>query len=185
MTFRFFSKDSEAHQQHVRQVLQWLLEIKPFVKASSVSFQGYIIAQGQLHMDPDKVRAVTEWPAPSNLKQLQRFLGFAHFYTCFIRNYSCLAAPLSPPPPLRSTAPLKQRQRSWNSSVASLPLQSSLSQTQNSSSSWIWMPPTPWSVLFCPNVPPLIRSSTHVHSFTISAHLQRDIFTLVTGNSWQ
>ena len=71
-------KDLEAHQQHVHQVLQWLLENKLFVKAekcellaSSVSFLGYIIAQRQLRVDPAKVRAVTEWPALSNLKQLQ------------------------------------------------------------------------------------------------------------------
>ncbi|KAM9401190.1 uncharacterized protein ACWYII_030833 [Salvelinus alpinus] len=41
-----------------------------------MSFLGYIIAQGQSRMDPAKVMAVTEWPAPSNLKQLQRFLGY-------------------------------------------------------------------------------------------------------------
>lgn len=46
-------------------------------------------------MDPAKVTAVTEWPAPTNLKQLQRFLGFADFYRRFIRNYSRLAAPLT------------------------------------------------------------------------------------------
>ena len=81
-----FSKDPEAHQQHVGQVIQRLLENKLFVKAdkcafhaTSMSFLGYIIAQGQLRMDPAKVMAVTEWPAPSNLKQLQCFLGFASF----------------------------------------------------------------------------------------------------------
>ena len=46
-------------------------------------------------MDPAKVLAVTEWLAPPNLKQLQHFLGFAHFYRRFIRNYSHLAAPLT------------------------------------------------------------------------------------------
>lgn len=50
---------------------------------------------GQVQMDPAKVSAVTEWPAPTNLKQLQRFLGFANFYRRFIRNYSHLAAPLT------------------------------------------------------------------------------------------
>ena len=62
---QIFFKDSEAHQQHVRQVLQRPLENKLFVKAekcdlhaSSVSLLGYIIAQGRLSMDPAKVRAV-------------------------------------------------------------------------------------------------------------------------------
>lgn len=94
--------DPDAHQHHVCQVLQRLLENKLFVKAekcefhaASVFFLGYIIAQGQLCIDPAKVMAVTEWPAPSNLKQLQRFLGFAHFHRHFIRSYSHLAAPLT------------------------------------------------------------------------------------------
>lgn len=46
-------------------------------------------------MDPAKITAVTEWPAPTTLNQLQCVLGFAHFYWCFIRNYSHLAAPLT------------------------------------------------------------------------------------------
>ena len=60
-----FSKDIEAHKQHVHQVIQSLLENKVFVKAekcefhvSSVTLLDYIIAQGQLRMDPAKVRAV-------------------------------------------------------------------------------------------------------------------------------
>lgn len=62
-----FSKDIESHKQHVHQVLQRLLENELFVNAekcefhvTSVSFLGYIIAQGELRMDPAKVRAVTE-----------------------------------------------------------------------------------------------------------------------------
>ncbi|KAI2645880.1 Transposon Tf2-11 polyprotein [Labeo rohita] len=32
---------------------------------------------------------------PTNIKELQRFLGFANFYRCFIRNFSTVAAPLT------------------------------------------------------------------------------------------
>ncbi len=46
-------------------------------------------------MDERKVRAVTEWPQPSTIKELQRFLGFANFYRRFIRNYSIVSAPLT------------------------------------------------------------------------------------------
>ena len=63
--------------------------------ASTVTFLGHIITQGQVRMDPEKVRAVFDWPKPDNRKQLQRFLGFANFYRCFIRNYSRIAAPLT------------------------------------------------------------------------------------------
>lgn len=35
-------------------------------------------------MDETKVKAVTEWPQPTTLKELQRFRGFANFYRRFI-----------------------------------------------------------------------------------------------------
>uniref|UniRef100_A0A8C5N9Y2 Gypsy retrotransposon integrase-like protein 1 n=1 Tax=Gouania willdenowi TaxID=441366 RepID=A0A8C5N9Y2_GOUWI len=96
-----FSKTPSEHQQHVRMVLQRLLENKLFVKSEKcefhvpeISFLGYIVAQGEMQMDPAKVSAVTEWPPPTNRKQLQRFLGFANFYRRFIRNYSSIAVPL-------------------------------------------------------------------------------------------
>ncbi|XP_073320718.1 uncharacterized protein [Pagrus major] len=63
--------------------------------APSVSFLGYIVAQGSVQMDPAKVSAVSSWPVPDSHKQLQRFLGFANFYRRFIRNYSSIAAPLT------------------------------------------------------------------------------------------
>ncbi|KAK7925711.1 hypothetical protein WMY93_008021 [Mugilogobius chulae] len=97
-----FSKDLETHKLHVRKVLQRLLENKLFVKAEkcqfhapSVSFLGYIIAQGKVQMDPEKLTAVREWPSPTSRKELQRFLGFANFYRRFIRNFSRVAAPLT------------------------------------------------------------------------------------------
>ncbi|KAK3555671.1 hypothetical protein QTP86_027417 [Hemibagrus guttatus] len=42
-------------------------------------------------MDMANVRAVTDWPAPTTVRELQRFLGFANFYRRFIWNYSSMA----------------------------------------------------------------------------------------------
>ena len=70
-----FSQSLEEHQEHVRLVLQRLLENKLYVKAEKcefharkVSFLGFIVGEGQLQTDPEKVRAVAEWPVPENTK---------------------------------------------------------------------------------------------------------------------
>ena len=39
-------------------------------------------------MDTEKVQKILDWPAPSTVKGLQSFLGFANFYRCFIKNHS-------------------------------------------------------------------------------------------------
>jgi len=45
-------------------------------------------------MDPVKVAGVTEWPTPSNRKEVQSFLGFTNLYRRFIQGFSHLARPL-------------------------------------------------------------------------------------------
>ena len=97
-----YSGSMEEHISHVCQVLTRLLENRLFVKAEkcdfhvdTVSFLGYIIQSGSIKPDPEKIRAVEEWPVPKSRKELQRFLGFANFYRRFIRDYSKVASPLT------------------------------------------------------------------------------------------
>lgn len=45
-------------------------------------------------MDPAKVKAVKDWPAPKNTNELQRFIGFANFYRRFIDQFSKTTRPL-------------------------------------------------------------------------------------------
>ena len=45
-------------------------------------------------MDPTKFKAVTDWPPPQNITELQRFIGFANFYRQFIDQFSQVARPL-------------------------------------------------------------------------------------------
>lgn len=45
-----------------------------------------------VRMDPEKVQAVQNWKTSFTPKEVQHFLGFAHFYTNFIRNFGSIAA---------------------------------------------------------------------------------------------
>ena len=59
-----------------------------------MEFLGHIVGQGIVRMDPAKVSAVLDWPAPRTVKELQSFLGLANYYNRFIRTFANIAAPL-------------------------------------------------------------------------------------------
>ena len=112
-----FSSTLTEHKDHVRQVLQALLDAKPFVKAEkclfhvkTVTFLGFIVSEGMVHMDPNKVTAVLKWRVPQSVKEVQRFLGFANFYCRFIWNFNAVAAPI-----IASTKKEQSSRFAWNS----------------------------------------------------------------------
>ncbi|XP_066455871.1 unconventional myosin-VIIb [Eleutherodactylus coqui] len=45
-----------------------------------IAFLGYVISPSAIRMDSDKVKAITEWVQPANLKTLQRFLRGEHVW---------------------------------------------------------------------------------------------------------
>ncbi|KAK3548969.1 hypothetical protein QTP70_022645, partial [Hemibagrus guttatus] len=110
-----YSMSFEEHVCHVRTVLTRLLQNHLYVKGEKckfhcikITFLGYVISQQGVEMDQTKVRAVTEWPEPTTVRELQCFLGFAIFYQRFIRNYSSIAGPLT------SLLKGKPRRLVWN-----------------------------------------------------------------------
>jgi hypothetical protein len=97
-----YSDSLAEHKVHVRQVLRKLKEAGLYLKpekcefhVQEVKYLGLIITTEGVRMDPAKVTAVREWETPSNLKDVQAFLGFANFYRRFILGYSKIVAPLT------------------------------------------------------------------------------------------
>ena len=60
-----------------------------------MGFLGHIITPEGIKTDPEKTRAVKEFPIPTKLKELQAFLGLAGYYRRLIPEYSKIAKPLS------------------------------------------------------------------------------------------
>lgn len=97
-----FSKTKEEHEQHVRQVLQRLREAKVYAKISkcefflpTVEFVGFQVANGELKMLDDKVKAILNWPAPTNLTELRSFIGLVQYYRRFIHHLAHISRPLT------------------------------------------------------------------------------------------
>jgi len=42
---------------------------------------GMIIGPEGVKMDPSKLEAISKWPVPTKVKEVQSFLGFANCYT--------------------------------------------------------------------------------------------------------
>ena len=62
---------------------------------TSMEYLGLIIKEGQLSMDPVKLKGISDWLVPTTIKQVRAFLGFGNFYRRFIQKFSELALPLN------------------------------------------------------------------------------------------
>ncbi|KAF8749037.1 Reverse transcriptase (RNA-dependent DNA polymerase) [Rhizoctonia solani] len=96
-----FSKNPKDHPTHVREVLTRLMKNQLFCKLSkchfhvtTVDYLGIVISPSGFSMDQKKIKAVTSWPQPKTVKQVQAFLGFVNYLRRFIPNFSLVARPL-------------------------------------------------------------------------------------------
>ena len=46
-------------------------------------------------MDPEKVKAVSEWKQPTSATEIRSFLGLAGYYRRFIKGFSKIARPMT------------------------------------------------------------------------------------------
>ncbi|KAM4696091.1 uncharacterized protein WCC33_014822 [Rhinophrynus dorsalis] len=86
-----YSSILQEHRNHVQQVLQQLRAHSLYAKlekcvfeTSQIEFLGFVIASGSITMDPWKVTAILDWPAQTNIKELQRIVGSVSFFRTFI-----------------------------------------------------------------------------------------------------
>jgi len=60
----------------------------------SVVFLGFVVNKNGVHVDPEKIKAIQEWPTPQNVGDIRSFHGLTSFYRRFVPNFSSLASPL-------------------------------------------------------------------------------------------
>jgi hypothetical protein len=112
-----YSKTWADHLRHLRTVLDELRRHQLFIKcnkcsfgASSIAYLGHVISVVGVSMDPAKVQAIHDWPAPRLARAVRGFLGLAGYYRKFVHNYRAIAAPL--------TTLLKKEGFSWDDAAA-------------------------------------------------------------------
>ena len=60
----------------------------------SIDYLDYHISAAGIEPTTEKVKAILEAPAPSNVSQLRSFLGLGNYYAKFLPQLSTLLAPL-------------------------------------------------------------------------------------------
>ena len=97
-----FSKTYSEHVMHVRRVLETLREKRLQVNAEKsmycqeeLVYLGHIISEKGVRMDPEKIRAIVEWPRPKTVTEIRSFHGMVNVYRKYIRHFSEISAPLT------------------------------------------------------------------------------------------
>ncbi|TYK22548.1 retrotransposon protein, putative, Ty3-gypsy subclass [Cucumis melo var. makuwa] len=97
-----YSVDREAHEEHVRIVLQTLRDKQLYTKFSKckfwlehVVFLGYVVSAKGVSVYPQKVEVVINWKRPTSATEVCSFLGLVGYYRRFIEDFSRLALPLT------------------------------------------------------------------------------------------
>ena len=61
---------------------------------SQLKFLGHVVSAAGFQADPEKTQAIRDFPVPTCLKGVQRFVGMVGWYHRFVPNFSKLAEPL-------------------------------------------------------------------------------------------
>lgn len=90
-----YGSTKQEHNDRLERVLQRALEIgikfnkeKSNISQHEVKYLGHIFSKDGVKVDPTKVQAINQMPPPTNLTELQRFMGMVNYLGSYIQNLS-------------------------------------------------------------------------------------------------
>ncbi|KAF1323160.1 Pol protein, partial [Globisporangium splendens] len=92
----------DVHKRHLRSVLQCLRDNSLYCNlkkcifgASEIPILGCYVGKAGVRADPEKIKAIADWPIPKNVKDLRKWLGLANYLRKYSHNYAARVRPLT------------------------------------------------------------------------------------------
>ena len=96
-----YSDDFEGHLDRLQLVFDRLKEVnlklnpdKCAIPQISVVFLGHVLSSEGLQTDPEKIRAIKDYPELTTVTDVRAFLGLAGYYRKFVKDFAKIARPL-------------------------------------------------------------------------------------------
>ena len=97
-----FARTPEESLERLRIVLDRLREVGLKVKPSKcalfktqVHFLGHMISENGVEPQPEKVKAIQDWPRPRCVRDVRAFYAFASYYRKFVKGFAIMAETLT------------------------------------------------------------------------------------------
>eukprot|EP00253_Pinus_taeda_P019019 PITA_19019 len=97
-----YSRTIEEHHENLRIVLQTLREHQLYAKFSKcdffkeeIQYLGHVISKDGIAVDPEKIKAIMDWPIPKDVTDVRSFMGLVGYYRRFVEGFSKVAFPIT------------------------------------------------------------------------------------------